>query len=121
MFGTAQTAVEESHERQAQTVPSGERIECACGCQRWFEPKRKTQRFYSPQCRNKAKRLKSVPIKVPTGQCQRIKTLLARQRSGVPRKKGPEHPLLPAIRLAALWFNNRLSEENGTGRKSHPA
>ncbi len=110
MFDLEQIAiVAESHERQAQ-APSGE-IEHVCVCGQGFVPIRKSQRFCSSQCRDKAKRLKSVPIKVPTAQCQRIKTLLARQRSGVPRMKGPEHPLLPALHLAALWLENQLSEE----------
>ncbi len=85
---------------------------CACGCGERFTPKRKDQKYFSTPCREKAKNQKTVAIRVPVDQCQRIKILIAARRSGVHRLSKPKHPLLPGIRLAALWLKNQLAEQN---------
>ena len=131
MFGTAQTAtVENTPDRQAQIASSGEEVErlCACGCGQGFEPRRKGHRYFGQACRERSMQRKSVPIRVPISEAGKIKARITHQnarKSVVQQIPATESRELivqrRAIYLAALWLNNRLSEENGTGSENHPA
>ena len=121
MFGMAQAAtVENTPDRQAQIAPSGEEIECLCGCGQWFEPRRKGHRYLGQACRERAMQRKTVPIRVPISEAGKIKARITHQnarKSVVQRIPATESRELVvqrrAFHLAALWLKNRLSEEQG--------
>jgi len=122
MFDMPQTAtVEESHERRAQAAPSGEGIECACGCGENFIPRRRNQKYFdSTKCRERVRQGKSELIRVPIEEVREIKVGIARRkakRSVVPRissTEGYESMVSRrAILLVASWLKNRLLAEQG--------
>jgi len=85
---------------------------CACGCGERFVPKRRNQKYRSLQCRDAAKNRKGQVVRVPVGLVPATKALLSRRKAGLHRLSKPKHPVLPKIRLAALWLKNRLEEQN---------
>ena len=118
MLGMAQIVVEESHERQAEAAPSEVERLCACGCQRWFEPRRKGHRYFGQPCRERAMQRKSVPMRVPISEVGKIKARITHQnarKSVVQQIPATESRELAVQRqvvlLAALWLKNRLLEE----------
>ncbi len=118
MFNLTQTAVEESPERQAPIAPSGEGIECACGCGMRFEARRKGHRYFGQPCRERAMKRKSVPMRVPISEVGKIKAKIVHQNAResvvqqIPATEGRGLAVQrQAIHLAALWLINRLLEE----------
>ena len=46
---------------------------CACGCGREFEARRKDHRYFSQACRERGMRTKTVPIRVAVSEAAEIK------------------------------------------------
>ena len=117
MFDVTQTAVEESHERRAKAVPSGERLErfCACGCGNDIKQSRKNRKYFE---NHRKRNEKTVAIRVPRDEAPQIKARITHQNARksvvrqIPATEGRELAVQRQVfHQAALWLGNWLSEE----------
>lgn len=90
---------------------------CACPRKEEFKPRRKSQRYFKPECRQRM--VKTVLIRVPVEEAPKIKVRLARQkrRQSVVQRIGEAELAelaqdIKAVKKLTLLLKSRLGEIN---------
>lgn len=93
---------------------------CSCPCGREFTPKRRNQRYRSPECKERARRQRSVIVRLSAREHRRVQASRARHKSPVRRGN---HLLAPygavegrqALYEANLAFSHQAAPGNVKG------